>query len=105
MAEVLTVGVHYLINVLREDQQHLAERFATKADRDRFTGVAHVPSEVGIPKLEDAVAVLHCEVERRIDAGDHFIVLSAVLDVERRPGRALVWCERGYHCLPASAVV
>lgn len=103
MAEILAVGTQYLINVLREDQQHLAQRFAAKADRERFTGVAYEPSEAGIPKLEGAIVIFSCQVERLIDAGDHFIVLSLVHAVEMRPGRPLVWCERGYHCLPAAA--
>ncbi len=103
MAEILGVGAHYSINVLRDDQQNLAERFATKAESDRFTGVGYERSEAGIPKLEGAIAVFSCRVDRLIDAGDHVIVLSLVHAVEMRPGRPLVWCDRGYHCLPAAA--
>lgn len=105
MAGVLHVGSPHIINVLREDQQHLAQRFANRADRDRFTGVPYQPSAAGPPKLDGAIVVFSCVVDRLIEAGDHVVVLSFVTNVERHPGRPLVWCERGYHCLPAAAPV
>jgi flavin reductase (DIM6/NTAB) family NADH-FMN oxidoreductase RutF len=42
-----------------------------------------------------------CALQQCVDAGDHLILVGRVDGIERHPGRALVWCESDYHCLPA----
>ncbi len=99
-AENLAPGMPFLINVLGEDQQHLARRFADKREEDRLAGVEWSPSWSDVPLLKGIVASFACTLDRIVEAGDHLILIGAVQQLLRHEGRALVWCERGYHCLP-----
>jgi flavin reductase (DIM6/NTAB) family NADH-FMN oxidoreductase RutF len=73
----------FAINMLREDQRHLAERFARTASRDTWTGVAHVPAPItGAALIDGALATLECELHSIADGGDHTIAVGQVLAVE-----------------------
>ena len=98
--EDLKTGLPFLVNVLGEDQQHLAKRFSNRREEDRFSGVDWIPDWANIPRLQCTVASFRCLVSEVVEAGDHLVLIGAVRGLERHQGRALVWCERGYHCLP-----
>jgi flavin reductase (DIM6/NTAB) family NADH-FMN oxidoreductase RutF len=73
-----TVAVH----VLSEGQEHLARAFATSGiDRFAATGGWRPggwrPGPDGVPLLDGVLARLVCRVTRRVEAGDHTIVLAA----------------------------
>ncbi|MEV0005743.1 flavin reductase family protein [Micromonospora sp. NPDC050980] len=70
---------HVAVHLLAFDQQEIAQIFATSGI-DRFT--AHpgwTTGPFGVPLIGDALAVLLCRVVRRIEAGDHTIVLGEPL--------------------------
>lgn len=91
----------FIVNVLGEEQEDLARRFSNRREDNRFSGVEWKPGWADVPRLEGTVASFCCSVERVVEAGDHFVLIGAVRKLERHRGRALVWCERNYHCLPA----
>lgn len=91
----------FAVNVLRERQQHLAQRFAERNEDDRFANIEWHPGWKDVPLLAGTVASFTCSLRQSIEAGDHFILLALVEEVRLHQGRALVWCERAYHCLPA----
>jgi flavin reductase (DIM6/NTAB) family NADH-FMN oxidoreductase RutF len=66
------------INVLREDQEHLSEHFAKKG-HDRFDGVKWHPGKTGAPLIDDVLASIECQVEQRVTAGDHEILIGRVV--------------------------
>lgn len=99
----LRPGLPFLVNVLGEDQQHLAKRFSKRPEEDRFLGIDWEPGWSDVPHLKGTVASFACTLTQTVEAGDHFILLGAVTELHRHEGRALVWCERGYHCLPRPA--
>ena len=73
IAEAETVAVH----VLTQEQEHVARTFATRGI-DRFA--AHgswQPGPGGVPLLDGVLARIVCRVVRRVEAGDHSIVLAA----------------------------
>lgn len=94
-------GDAFLINVLAEEQQSLARRFADRREEDRFSGLDWSPTWHDVPLLDGIVASFACTLDRRVDAGDHAILIGAVHHVQQHSGKPLVWCDRGYHCLPA----
>lgn len=96
----LSPGVAFAINVLREDQQPVAVRFAAAPELGRFSKIDWHPGATGVPLLDDAVGAFSCVVENIFPGGDHLIVVGLVLQVWRSEGRPLVWCNSGYHCLP-----
>ena len=99
----LALRTPFAINILREDQQELAVRFATRPETNRFEGVVWGRGWRNTPLLNGAVATLACVLEQLLEAGDHQVLIGAVHEIRRHPGRALVWCESRYHCLPAPA--
>ena len=58
----------FAINILRDNQQPLSERFA-RAGEDRFGAVEWYPGETRMPLIPDALAVLECAVFQRTRRG------------------------------------
>lgn len=74
-------SARFAVNVLAEDQHDLCRRFSLQGI-DRFTDVGWAPSRYGNPLIEGALAWIDCETIDEHDAGDHTIVVAAVLDLE-----------------------
>lgn len=66
------------MNVLADEQQQVCARFGSRV-RERFAGTEWYTSDLGLPVLGDALAVIQCSVADVVDGGDHFIVLGRVL--------------------------
>jgi flavin reductase (DIM6/NTAB) family NADH-FMN oxidoreductase RutF len=85
--EALERSRRFVVNVLAEDHEHLARRFATPA-ADKFAGVDLRP-EFELPVLADAMAYFICDVHERFPGGDHSIFIGEVaecaFDHRRRP--------------------
>ncbi len=99
----LSAGAPFIVNVLSESQQHLAQRFAARRESDRFAGLDWLVGWQGVPLLKDIAASFSCSLERIVEGGDHFILLGSVHQVMQHGSRSLVWCESKYHCLPATS--
>ena len=90
----------FAINVLGDSQRALSDRFATERP-DRFGGVRWRDGAHGVPILEGCIAALECTSWRRIEAGDHMILIGRVLRCEDSGGRPLVYWRGSYRCLPS----
>lgn len=91
-------GAVFAVNILKEDQSHLSDRFATLKDGDRFAEGSWTTAQTGAPVLEDACAWLDCTIHDRARAGTHTIYVgevraTAVPDPDAPP---LVYWNRGY---------
>lgn len=73
----LTSSGRFAVNVLSEDQEHLALRFARPAP-DKFAGLS-TRIEHDVPVLTDAMAWFVCEIVERYPGGDHSIFIGRVL--------------------------
>ncbi len=73
----------FCVNILSAEQEHLCRQFSSKAE-DKFEGVPTRMSPLGSPILEGAVAWIDCTLDGVYEAGDHYIVMGAVsnLDIE-----------------------
>lgn len=69
------------MNILASDQQELCRRFVDKGG-DKFAGVSHRLSANGSPVLDDVVAWIDCMLDAVHEAGDHFIALGRVLELD-----------------------
>jgi flavin reductase (DIM6/NTAB) family NADH-FMN oxidoreductase RutF len=86
----------FCVNILGEDQESVCRRFASKA-ADKFEGQPHRPSGSGSPIIEDVVAWIDCEVHSVQEAGDHYVVLGRVLDLQiDSPRLPLLFFQGGY---------
>jgi flavin reductase (DIM6/NTAB) family NADH-FMN oxidoreductase RutF len=68
---------HFVVNVLSLQQQELSQRFS-KANQDKFAGVALRHTEYGAPVLNDCAATLECMVVSEQTIGDHVLFLGQV---------------------------
>ncbi len=67
----------FVVTVLDINGAPLASRFAMKAGHSA-EGVDTVPTELGPPTFADALAVFECDVHKRLDAGDHVVMIGRV---------------------------
>ena len=86
----------FCVNILAEDQEAISRVFATRG-ADKFRGVGWHPSVSGAPVLSGVLAWIDCTIEEEHAAGDHFLVLGRVRELEvaneRRP---LIFYRGGY---------
>lgn len=78
---LLHVGDQFVLNILEEDNyqklmKHFLQRFHPGADR--FAGIKTYAANNNCPILADALAYIECQVQSRLDCGDHWAVYSTV---------------------------
>lgn len=96
----------FCVNILAADQEDVCRVFASKV-ADKFADLAWRPAASGAPILDDAVAWVDCELDAVHEAGDHYIVVGRVTDLDiERPTLPLVFFQGGYgRFSPQSLVV
>ncbi len=80
--EFLRSTKNFVVNVLRDGQQRLVGLFARQSmtQGDKLDAVPARSSESGAAILTDALSYLDCEVVEIHEAGDHLVVIGAVVD-------------------------
>lgn len=74
---LLYPGSKFVLNILAEGKQlrkHFMKPFAP--GEDRFAEIETAIAQNGCPILTGALAYLECEVEQRMEAGDHWIIYA-----------------------------
>lgn len=71
----------FCVNVLSWEQEHLCRQMARPSSQ-KFEGVPWRASALGSPIIDGVVAWIDCEIISVVDAGDHWIVLGAVRDLD-----------------------
>ena len=86
----------FCVNVLADDQEELCRDFASKKE-DKFAGAGWRPGPfTGAPVLQGVLASIECRLETVHDAGDHFIAVGRVLEMQAGTGRPLLFFRGGY---------
>ncbi|HLM64021.1 MAG TPA: flavin reductase family protein [Acidimicrobiales bacterium] len=88
---------HFVVNVLGDDQEDVCRVFAGKGDK--FAGLGYRPSPgSGAPVINDVLAWIDCDIDTVHEAGDHWIVVGHVreLEVGDESGGPLVFYRGGY---------
>lgn len=100
--ELLRIGA-FAVNVLRPEQQKLAEQFAGMGGlhgEDRFAGGRWITLETGAPVLEDALASFDCRLDEVIERHSHMIVLGKVVATRLADAaEPLIYWSRGFRRL------
>jgi flavin reductase (DIM6/NTAB) family NADH-FMN oxidoreductase RutF len=70
----------FAVNILSDEQEFLAERFAARAPivNARFDGVPYHTARTGSPILAGVLAWYDCRIEAMHDGGDHTILIGRV---------------------------
>ncbi|GGB84677.1 flavin oxidoreductase [Marinobacterium zhoushanense] len=77
--QAFTEGRYFTINVLRDDQVEISNRFARRGD-DKFAGLEMLEDANGCPRVPGAAAWFACRTWSVYDGGDHFIIVGEVTD-------------------------
>jgi flavin reductase (DIM6/NTAB) family NADH-FMN oxidoreductase RutF len=91
----------FAVNILAEDAQALSDCFAgapMTPSRAEFCGASHHAGALGLPVLDEAVAVFECRLQATHEAGDHSLFIGRVEAAEdmRRPALPLLYFRRRY---------
>jgi 3-hydroxy-9,10-secoandrosta-1,3,5(10)-triene-9,17-dione monooxygenase reductase component len=86
----------FCVNILGQDQEDISRVFANKG-ADKFASIGWRPGRTGAPVINDVIAWIECTIERVDDAGDHWVVLGRVVDLDvGHSGGPLIFFRGGY---------
>jgi flavin reductase (DIM6/NTAB) family NADH-FMN oxidoreductase RutF len=86
----------FCVNVLAASQLELCKRFSASGG-DKFAGVTHRSSWNGSPILDGVVAWIDCDLYAVHEAGDHYLALGLVKDLQvESDQRPLLFFQGGY---------
>lgn len=101
-----TTGSHYafeqsdafVVNILREDQQYLSDRFASYLP-DKFAETKFQTGLRELPVLDDVLANLECRLVNSHDNGDHTIYVGEIEKSTIGEGEPLLYWHGNYRKL------
>ena len=86
----------FCVNILAAEQEPVCRAFATKGG-DKFAELTWQPAGTGSPILDGVVAWIDCDIEKVDEAGDHWLVIGRVRELEiARPTLPLLFFQGGY---------
>jgi flavin reductase (DIM6/NTAB) family NADH-FMN oxidoreductase RutF len=92
----------FAVSVLANDQQHVADYFATRGRTPELAGFATVPTmarQTNAPIINGCLSWFDCAVEDVLPGGDHEILVGRVAAAGGRTGEPLVYWSGGYRAL------
>ena len=92
----------FAVNVLANDQRHLAAHFASKLPKP-FSDVPHHSGTTGCPLIEGADAHIECVVIQEVDIGTHTIFVGKIVATGKSNRAPLLYHEGQYHALAERA--
>lgn len=95
---VFDAANRFAVNILAEDQKAVSTAFASRT-ADRFSVAPWRDSPGGQPVLDDVAAWFDCAVERRIEAGDHVILIGRIESFDYSDRNGLGYARGGYFTL------
>jgi len=86
----------FCVNILGAEQEAVCRTFATRGG-DKFAELSWQPASSGAPILDGVLAWIDCDTEVVHEAGDHYIVIGRVRQLEiGTPALPLVFFQGGY---------
>lgn len=79
---LLPIGSNFVLNILEEGKhidlmKHFLKPFAP--GEDRFTNLNYESTDQGVPILADSLAYLECQIQNRLECGDHWVLYAIAL--------------------------
>jgi flavin reductase (DIM6/NTAB) family NADH-FMN oxidoreductase RutF/DNA-binding IclR family transcriptional regulator len=86
----------FCVNILGAEQESVCRAFAMKGG-DKFAELGWHPASSGSPVLDGALAWIDCDIDVVHEAGDHYIVIGLVRELDiGTPALPLVFFQGGY---------
>ena len=98
---VFQEALWFSVNILEQSQAEVSRIFASQAV-DKFDNVPWERGIFEIPLLRGSLARFTCETDRKIDAGDHAILLGKVVAFDYQNGTPLSYFRGQYGTLNIS---
>ncbi|NYT66377.1 flavin reductase family protein [Alcaligenaceae bacterium] len=93
----------YVVHVLSAQQLHLAKRFASGTQTDRFAQVAtSIAPGGGVMLADDSAAWFECINQAQHDAGDHIVFIGQVEHCHHSFAQPLVYHAGDFDLTPSS---
>lgn len=92
----------FAVNVLAEDQKDVSNTFARPVE-DRFSVVQWQKGPQGSPVFDGVSAWFDCSMHKRVEAGDHLILIGQVEAFETSPAPGLGYARGAYVTAAAEA--
>jgi flavin reductase (DIM6/NTAB) family NADH-FMN oxidoreductase RutF len=106
-AEAIRRNGVFCVNLLRENQSGVADRFAgriTGGSADKFDGADWAVLKTGAPIVSEALVSFDCELTASLRQGSHWIFIGAVTGiVSSGDARPLVYANRSYVAVTAAS--
>ncbi len=93
---------HFVVNILSADQQDICWAFASKTELDRFSKCEWQMSENNVPVIKSAFANLECKKHQVVDAGDHYIFIGQVVNIQKNNQEPMLYFRRNVGPVPAT---
>jgi 3-hydroxy-9,10-secoandrosta-1,3,5(10)-triene-9,17-dione monooxygenase reductase component len=71
----------FCVNFLSAEQQDISNGMASKGP-EKFHGVGWKPASTGAPLIDGVLGYVDCTIDRVHEAGDHYIVVGRVKDLD-----------------------
>jgi len=97
--EAFTSGKAFAINVLRNDQVEISNRFARRGE-DKFAGIRTRDDQHGSPLLHGTAAWFGCKTWNVYEGGDHYIVVGEVTDYSYEENVSSLVFHNGRYAVP-----
>ena len=92
----------FAVHILAGNQQELVKLFSSKG-ADRFSIATWELSDLKLPILSDAFAVLQCKTFKQVEAGDHTILIGEVKDIQiSREKEPMLYHRRQFGPIPSA---
>ena len=88
----------FAVNFLRREQEDISRRFATTR-LDKFDGVPHRISALGLPVLTEALGHVECVIVNTHIEGDHTVFIGRVDACDTADGMPLLYYRGKYESL------
>ena len=98
-ASAIAASRLFCLNLLADDQSHLADLFAGRLDVSREQRFRAAPSGVivsGAPALDGSLVAFDCVLSGHRSHGSHDVFFGNVTALKFGEGRPLVYCDRRY---------
>jgi flavin reductase (DIM6/NTAB) family NADH-FMN oxidoreductase RutF len=93
---VIAQAGRFCVNILRLDQQEIAERFATRETVDPFATIPFSLAATGSPVLDGVLGYFDCELAEEHSAGTHTIFIGNVVACASHQGAPLGYFDAAY---------
>jgi 4-hydroxyphenylacetate 3-hydroxylase, reductase component len=95
--EVFRAAKYFNVHILSTSQINISQHFSGAAE-DKFQSIEFSYGASGAPVLPNPIALIECQQETAIDAGDHAIIVGRVLRLASEAGEPLIFAQ-GRYCI------